>query len=119
MNAPKLYFQKPLVREGKRYVKGKLAIRFGWDRNEGGPGYYAITRDLEAYFVPRDKYDWHAEFVCKVERDDEKAFDSSEDARRRGRFLWTPAAVQRSLVKLYALVRKDWESRCNAQETAQ
>lgn len=117
MNAPKLKFQKPRVREGKRHVNGEPVIRFGFSpySDNRGPGYYAITQSLGAYFVPSGKYDWQAEFICKFEQEAPRTLDAREDARRRGRFLWTSAAKQRSLAKLYLILRKDWEARCTPE----
>lgn len=118
MSVPRLRFQKPLVSSGKRYVKGNLIIRFGGAAGGDGqgPGYYAITRDLEVYFVPNGRHEWHAEFVCKTQQDAEKSSDSYEDSRRRGRWLWTPVSKQRALAKLYKALRKDWELRCGSKE---
>lgn len=114
-----LRFQKPVKRHGRVYCRGKEVIRFSYasQRGEGPvPGCYLITRDLEAFFVPSGRHNLDSEFVCKVERDSEKKFDREENARRRGRWLWTPASVQRSLSRLYKILRKDWESRCTTQE---
>lgn len=117
MNAPKLKFQKPTVREGKRHVNGEVVIRFGFSpySDNRGPGYYAITQSLGAYFVPSGKCDWQAEFVCKAELEAPRPLDAFEGSRRRGRFLWTSSAKQRSLSKLYLILRKDWEARCGQE----
>lgn len=110
---PKLYFQKPRVREEKRHIGGREVIRYGFATPlNPGPGEYAITRGLEAYFIQSGKSDRQAEFVCKVDRDAEKPFDQYENQQRMGRHLWTPVEVQRSLEKLYKILRKDWEARC-------
>lgn len=118
MNAPKLKFEKPRKRHGNFHLGGHRVIRFGFHPgHEHCPGRYFITDSLEAWFLPFGGSICQEEFVGKVKRDEESLGDREADRRRRGRFLWTPCAVQRSLVKLYAVVRKDWEARCT-QETA-
>ena len=109
MNAH-LRFQKPVRRNGKSYCRGKLVIRFSYSREEG-VGCYLITRGLEAFFVPAGKHEWQAEPVAKVERDAEKPGDRHKNYLKSHGWLQTSAAEQRSLAKLYAILRKDWDQR--------
>lgn len=111
MNAH-LRFQKPVRRNGKSYCRGKLVIRFSYSQ-EKGIGCYLITDDLEAFFIPQGRYEWHAEPVAKVAIDSEKPGDRYENQLKSHRWLRTSAAKQRSLAKLYAILRKDWDQRAS------